>query len=306
MRATPSVLICKTSPADILLQTPFFPNTYSEMSAFEVKYCVSLSSACTPSLYSTTQIYTDECIARTPADLIPKEREQLLKKIGLIDLCYNIPELNEAFAVPFGAASFVKHSDFPNSRIGYEPRGTALEIIATKDIAPKEEITVNFKEYFIHLSRYNSQQRELSAQIKSGNIPLKITVAYDEALNRDVRACQKIKSGELIAASPVRLIQPLHHLEYNQYFETLANKSFQWDHNNLSYLALPLGIGSMLNHKQNNPNAIALTSDKLITSKGKRMSTHAIFFIAISDIEPNESIRWNYSGDPDGEYECRW
>src|SRR5437660_11139895 len=85
-----------------------------------------------------------ELIERVPVIAVPREQLEHLEKTELSYYTFSWgPELNDG-AIALGFGSFYNHSFQPNADYFKRVEDGVIDFIAIRDIAPNEEITVNY------------------------------------------------------------------------------------------------------------------------------------------------------------------
>ena len=85
-----------------------------------------------------------ELIERPPVIVIPREDVPLIRQTRLAHYYFEWGEDCQEGAIALGCGSLYNHSYTPNARYVFRESEECLEIIALKDIAAGEEITINY------------------------------------------------------------------------------------------------------------------------------------------------------------------
>lgn len=83
-------------------------------------------------------------IERCPVILFPIKQEDIINEMVLGKYHYEWNKKFDSFVLGYGA--LINHSDTPNTVFHYDYRNKYLVFVAKQDIAPKEEVTVDYQQ----------------------------------------------------------------------------------------------------------------------------------------------------------------
>lgn len=95
-------------------------------------------------MFATKKIRKGELIERAPVIVIPKEQWPDGEKTVMSDYAFDWGKHDEHAAIALGYISIYNHSYTPNAYLEQQLDELMMEIIALEDIAPGEEITINY------------------------------------------------------------------------------------------------------------------------------------------------------------------
>jgi uncharacterized protein len=85
-----------------------------------------------------------ETIERPPVLVIPANEAPLLRDTRLAHYYFEWGQDCKQAAIALGCGSLYNHSYTPNARYEFREREECLEFVALREIAPGEEITINY------------------------------------------------------------------------------------------------------------------------------------------------------------------
>jgi hypothetical protein len=97
-------------------------------------------------VFAAEAIAAGELIERAPVIPIPGAEWELLEQTTLFDHCFAWGADLQDCAVALGHGSLYNHSYRPNARFVRRLEDLALEFVARRPIAPREEVTINYNE----------------------------------------------------------------------------------------------------------------------------------------------------------------
>lgn len=95
-------------------------------------------------LFATEPIPRDTLLMQAPVLLIAAEQRAALQETIVDDYVYEWDEDGTA-ALVLGVSSMCNHAEEPNAYLWLVPDGPSAELVALKDIAAGEEITVSYR-----------------------------------------------------------------------------------------------------------------------------------------------------------------
>lgn len=95
-------------------------------------------------MFARRRFSKGEVIERAPVIVIPKEQWPDAEKTVLSDYAFDWGKHDEHAAIALGYISIYNHSYTPNAYLEQELDNLMMEIVALEDIAPGDEITINY------------------------------------------------------------------------------------------------------------------------------------------------------------------
>jgi len=95
-------------------------------------------------VFATKKIKKGEVIECAPVLVIPEAEWKLIKKTILYHYVFTWSDEPEDIALALGFGSFYNHSYTPNANFDTKVEEDVIEFVAARDIAPDEEITINY------------------------------------------------------------------------------------------------------------------------------------------------------------------
>lgn len=200
-----------------------------------------------PRLVCTRPIGVDELVSETPVQIVGASQIPVLRRLGLMDLCFEWGRQPAREAVAFGAGAFVGHSENPNCYWKPVRERRSVRILPRREISPGEELTVDYDSHLRRRCRKTDAPSEIDPE-KLRNIPEpeqpKAVVVSDSEYGRTLIAVQDLAPGEKIAEVPARII-PVRNGNLFARLPTLVDVAHGFGQYRS---AIALGIPAFVNH----------------------------------------------------------